>query len=385
MPLGQLWKTTSPGGHSTTRTYSTWGSLIAIADGENRTTSLRHFLSGDLSSSTDGAGRVTSYTYDADGRTASVTVPGSTSGVAVTRYGYTGAGRIASVQPPLLSSGSLAWTYGYDLAGRLTSQSDPLLRTRSATYDLDGLVTKVATAIPGAAGAITYTRDALGRLTATNYGDGFPSTTYTYRMDGSPATVTDAQGVKTYGYDTVGRPASLSRSGAAWAWTWNPDGTLKTQTRPGTGQTETFTYDQMDRVASVAGPDGTTSFGYDADSNLASVMTPNGVVETSVYDNASVLATRTLAKGATTLASHAIARNGAGDPTQVLSTRAGASTTQSFVYDNTGRMQGVCYVPVASCTGVNAAQQWWTYDLDGNRRSEKNGVGNRSDHHVGGV
>ena len=75
---------------------------------------------------TDRYGIVTSYTYDALGRTASMTRAAGTSGAVTLHYSYDAAGRTVKVEreAPGMSSPTVDGESDYDLAGRLTVQED---------------------------------------------------------------------------------------------------------------------------------------------------------------------------------------------------------------------------------------------------------------------
>lgn len=241
-------------------------------------------------------------------------------------------------------------------------------------------VVLVSTADSFAAGAsVSLTATASSDVAGSgHYGDGSPTITRTYDKDGRVATLTDAAGTRAYAYSTAGRLASIARTGTGpgtWSFTYNADGSLATQARPGTGQTETYSYDLAGHRTTAATPDGTLTFGYDADSNLTTTTGPTGT-ETRTLDPSGRLTglDYTNPLGATLL-SQTVTRAPDGSPTQITSTRGTATATTAYRYDGTGRLQGICDSPLADCDTPDDATAWWSYDVDGNRLTEKQGTG----------
>ena len=130
----------------------------------------------------------TTYTYDAMGRTASMTdALGNT-----TNYTYDALGRMTEELLPAPSEGKVrpATSYTYDSMGNLVSVTDALGNTTDYTYD------------------------ALGRVTEEQFPDmdptdddlTWPTTTYIYDAMGRVISITDAEDKTThYRYDALGR------------------------------------------------------------------------------------------------------------------------------------------------------------------------------------
>ena len=154
---------------------------------------------GLLATSTDARGKVTRFTYYANGDVASITAP---SGL-VTSYTYDAVGRkISEKQVSDSFPGGLTTTYTYDGMGRLLTQLDPATtdavtavkhqQRTTNKYDADGNVTE------------TDVEDAAGTDTAR-------VTTYDYDDFNRKIRVTDAEGHETeYGYDGFGNTVSAT-------------------------------------------------------------------------------------------------------------------------------------------------------------------------------
>jgi RHS repeat-associated protein len=356
--------------YTTTYGYDLDGDRTGVTDQLGHTTGTVYDRAGRVTSVTDANTHHRDYTYDDADRLKTVTAPD----LGVTTYGYDDAGQRTSTQNPRLKT----FSYTYDPVGRPASATDPLAHTTSRTYTLDGQPKKIVTARGNAGtpadGTITYTYDDTGRLTGTAYGDGATPVTYGYDKASRPTSMTDAAGTQTRGYDPAGRLTSLTRGTSTWTYGYYDDGTVKTRTRPDT-TVETWTYDTAARPTQVVAPAGTTTFTVDKAGNLTSSAHPNATTETQTWDRAGYLATVVTKKGAATLVSQAVTRDSVNNPTQTVINRGNKTETRSYRYDANDRLQGVCYVALSSCTGASAATQWWTYDPDGNRVTEKNGTG----------
>ncbi|HTJ34948.1 MAG TPA: LamG-like jellyroll fold domain-containing protein [Dactylosporangium sp.] len=226
---------------------------------------------GQLSTTTDPLGRVTSYTYDQLGRLASVTEP---------------------------SGGVRSFTY--DAVGDELTDTDATGARSASTYDYLGRVVTKTDAVrqTGAAYTSTYTYGTNGLLTGEKTPAGTVEST-TYNAAGEPVTSTDAAGiVTTYGYDGAGRPTRTTLADGTYSVTsydmagrqtadadYDAAGTLLRRatsrydaagnvvaSTDARGTTTTFNYDPTGLVLSEVQPvtateSITTSFGYDAGGN----------------------------------------------------------------------------------------------------------------------
>lgn len=418
---GHRTSTTDPLSHTTTVTYSPAGQVTATADPLANTTKFTYDpagrplttisprgtcatctplnytrtrgydLNGNLTSSKDELGRTTTHTYDAAdrhvttvnaksrtttlthddaGRLKTVKAPDT----GTTTYSYTDAGDLTGATGPRLK----ATTYGYDSAGRPNSVIDALGRQRTRTYTLDGQVATDVTARGNAGatpviGMITYTHDAAARPTGVSFGDGQPAVSFGYDSASRRTSMTDGVGTQTYTYDANSRVTGIGRGSSGWVYTYYDDGTINTRTRPD-ATLETHTYDLAGRPKTAVTPAGTTSYGWDADRNLVTSALPNGTTETQTWDRSGHLSKVATTSGSKVVVSQTLARDATNNPLETVTLRGRATDTRSFKYDPNDRLQGVCHTTQTACTGSAAATQWWTYDLDGNRTTEKNGT-----------
>ncbi|WP_194793011.1 LysM peptidoglycan-binding domain-containing protein [Caenimonas koreensis] len=146
-----------------------------------------------IATTTDGAGHITTYSYDGLSRSTSVTDSGTGITSRTTTYTYDGAGRTSSVTDALgqtdrytydgvgnkltfQNKRNAIWTYEYDAAGRLTDEYTPSVDVTSVT---SGLVMTTAARVI----RTTNTYDAAGNLLSRTEAVGRPeqrTTSYEY-------------------------------------------------------------------------------------------------------------------------------------------------------------------------------------------------------------
>ncbi|WP_380168902.1 DUF6531 domain-containing protein [Jannaschia sp. R86511] len=407
-PVGQVTQQTSPAGAVTTWTYdaesrvttevSPRGNEADCDCAADYTTAYAYDAAGNLLSTRDARGHTTTSAYDAQSNRVAMTDANNHT----TRWTYDVASRLTGVQAPDAqpnqataltydTNGQLAshttptgaaTTYAYDRSGRLVQEEKPSGRW-THTYDPNGNRTWTVTANGNATttagdGQITTTYDALDQPTKIDYSDTTPDVTYTYDAIGRTTRMVDGTGTRTYTYDALDRLTSTttgsSTTAKTWAYTYLPDHSPATSTRPD-GTTAAWTYDLDGNPEKVTLPAGDTTFEHDTDGNLLATTHANGTVETLAWDPTGNLTDISTTKNGTPLTGQAITRDPAGNPLQTTTTRAASQETRSYRYDANDRLQGICYSALTACTGAAAATQWWTYDRNGNRLTEKNGTG----------
>ncbi|MEU2286011.1 LamG-like jellyroll fold domain-containing protein [Streptomyces sp. NPDC013178] len=296
-----------PGGRTTTTVYSDGTSAYPSADGGvvpkglpvktvspgGAVNQVSYFSNGDVASTTDAIGLVTSYTYDGLGQVVTEKV-------------------VSDTYP-----NGLTTSYKYDAAGQVLEEHDPQLTDRvtgathaavtTSVYDDDGDVTSQTVA------------DASG-------GDHSRTQTWTYDAYDRVLTESDANAAEgasngnttTYTYDTSGnKTKEVTSAGNETRYTYDDNGNLLTQALMYTGdpvnpQTATLltessrAYDPAGRLASVTDAMGdTTAYTYTDDGLTATVKrtsadgTSTYTLESDVYDAAGNLTQQTTDNGET--------------------------------------------------------------------------------------
>lgn len=224
--------------------------------------SMTYDANGNIASSTDFNGNLTTYTYDLTRNLETSRTEGLTT---------------AGAKTPATRTINTVWDATYRKPVSITEQdtsgaSTVTLRTTSFSYDAKGnLLTNTITdgQTPTSTRTYAYTYDASGhRLSAdgprTDIAD---ITSYAYDAKGNLVTVTNALNhVTTLGsYDAHGRPGSIT----------DPNGLVTS-----------LTYDARGRLTSRSGGTETTRYTYDAAGQLITVAAPTGAAYTYTYDAA---------------------------------------------------------------------------------------------------
>src|SRR5437867_4873731 len=314
------------------------------------------------------------YTYDSQGRLATIT-QGTGVNARTSTLSYDTKNQLTNVQDPLLRNVGFA----YDLAGRITTQTLPDTRTIGYAYDGNGNVASITP--PGKpAHAFSYTPvDLESNYDPPNAGFSPKNTQYSYNLDRQLTLVTRPDGqALSLGYDTGGRLSTLTLPGnlvtnyAYGATT----GTLSSITLPG-GNSVSYTYDgsllqQTTWAGTVAGSvsrvydtnfrissqsvngANTIAFGYDNDSLLTSVgaetisrSAQNGLIsgtslgavtDTRTYSTFGELGQYTANVSGAPVLDVQYTRDKLGRITQKVETIGGVTDTFVYTYDTAGRL-----------------------------------------------
>jgi RHS repeat-associated protein len=231
------------------RVYSNINRLSQDIGAQSQTTSFGYDNQGNTTSITDPLNRVTANAYDALNRLKQMTDPAA----GLTRYGYDGLDQLTSVTDPRNN----ATTYSVDGLGNLTAQLSPDTGSSTNVQDAAG---NVVSSTDAKGQTTTSTYDALNRLTRIVYAQA--SGTQLRQID--------------YAYDQgsfgIGRLTTISETSAA--------GNLL--------QTIAYGYDQKGRVTSEArtlgGVIATTGYAYDAAGRMTGMTYPSGRTLTYAFD-----------------------------------------------------------------------------------------------------
>ncbi|MFD9493688.1 DUF6531 domain-containing protein [Streptomyces sp. NPDC060005] len=332
---------------------------VAVADADGARWERTYDDRGNLLTTTDPLGAVSSYSYDGRGhRLTETDALGST-----IRYDTDGAGLPVRVIDP---RGSVV-TVQRDACGRITMIDDPvggtvrqgwnsegllLWRERpdggreSWSYDAEGNLTEhrdaggfttlfehgpfnrptVRTDPDGT--RYQFTHDSEMRLTAVTNPRG-EAWSYRYDAAGRLIAETDFNGrTLTYDCDPVGRQIGRANgSGQTVRMTRDAEGRVVTS-RTGDGAVTSLRYDAAGRLVEAANPDSTVAYAYDAVGRITA-ETVDGRTVASAYDLVGRRVRRTTPSGATSRWSY----DSAGLPTSLLT--AGGELT--FTHDAAGR------------------------------------------------
>jgi len=310
---------TDVGGNKWTWTYDLLGRVVTTADPDTGTTSSTWNDLGQLTSSTDSAGKVISYAYDAAGRkTAEYAAPvGSQSSgnqLAAWAYDSVKVGQLTSATSYVGGTGGEVYKQvinSYDTGYRPTSTTSTI-PSNSITGSLAGSYTFTASYnIDGTPATVGY--PASGPLAAetVNFGydnKGFPYSEWSSASDyaeqsvytpwGAPAeidrgTSTSAQWSRMlYSYDGASlrlTQTRIQREANSWAndtntsYAYDSAGNVTSATDPVSGDNQCFQYDYLARLtAAWAQPSATCASGPPGASGLGG---PAPYQQTLTYDN----------------------------------------------------------------------------------------------------
>ena len=173
-----------------------------------------------------------------------------------TVYTYDALGDLTTV----VQGGSHNRSFIFDSLKRLTSSTNPETGTTPVTYTYDA-DSNVITKKDARTFTITYGYDVLNRMTGKTYSNGDPAVSYSYDQTGClglsacyntgrRTAMTDAGGSETWAYDQMGRELAEQRITNSitknTGYTYNLDGSLATLVYP-SGRTITYTTDSTQR------------------------------------------------------------------------------------------------------------------------------------------
>ena len=357
----QLLSVTDDEGETTSYGYDTHGNVIVMSDAAGRSTRAeadplgrivrRQLPDGQLTTCDYDAlarptscvgfdGRTTTYAYDPVARRVDRFGPED----AVSRF-FDADGRMVRVDDP---RGTTVMTR--DAAGRLTGWTEPAGEQVGSGYDLAGRRSSFTTS----SGTTTLARNGRGELVGLTSGPHVA--TYTRDLDGRLTTAVFPDGTTlSREYDPLGRPTRITYAAQGGETLRNTlytrDGQGRVTTVEVVGESlTTYSYDTLGRLieeqVEVSGePPAVTSYTYDAVGNRVS-QTDQAGSRTLTYDADD----RLLEDG---LRSYAWSPNGN------LLTRSGPTATESFSYDDRGRL--VRFVR----TGDSPTVVDYAYDVDG--------------------
>lgn len=365
---------------------------------------------GRLATQTDARTGATTFAYDNDDRTISMSAGGQT-----TSYAYDAFGRQTLITLPdngtvssaYYSTGELATNWGartypvaytYDYSGRMqtmTTWQDYAGNNGSATtiWNYDPLRGFLLSKTYADSSSVSYGNSPAGRLLTRTWARGI-TTTYAYNNAGDLGTITYTDATTpnvTFGFDRQGRKISVTDGAGTHALTYNDAGQLLTETFPNSGVVVTNSYDGLLRRSSLGGIGvSPVQYGYDNASRLQTVTAgsntatyayvPNSSLVSNIlfqtggqtkmttsksYDNLNRLTSITSVPSAASAVSYSYAYNAANQRTQ--STLADGSYWM-YTYDALGQVTGGQKY-WSDGSAVVGEQFGYTFDTIGNRQT----------------
>jgi RHS repeat-associated protein len=371
--LGQVSTVTNGAGDITTYTY--YGSTHASA--------------GLVATQTNDEGETIRYAFDELGRLI-YQWGAATNPLAYTYNVYGGLSQLrsyrasgdwnnASLPASFASATPSVTTWGYhNGSGLLTSKTDDAAKTVSYTYYNSGLL---ATRTWARGVVATYGHDSAGRVTTVDYSDSTPDVTISYRRDGQRLTTTDAAGTHalTYHPDT-GAPAGETvvgglLDGLVLSWPVDVDkrpGGFSAQLGSAPLTSISYGYDAQSRLEAVSDAGHGAVYGYATNSDLLHTTTlktggTTKLMGARLYNNAGQVASVTWSDSAAqVLMSHGYEYNSAGRRTRA---ELADGSYWSYSYNDKGEVTGALKKN-STDTAYPGLDLGYTFDEIGNRLTE---------------
>jgi RHS repeat-associated protein len=269
---GLLVGLTDAQGASWTLQRDALGRIVGESGPQGQISALTYDGRGSLLSRAAGGGAPERWEYDADGNCVRHTDPGGAAtafeigpyGVIAARTGPDGARyafahdtelRLTTVTGPL----GATWSYRFDPVGRLVGERD--FDGRELAYELDP-AGRVIRRVNAAAQAITLSRDALGRVVEQRDEAGDHSTRLRYDALDRLASVHSEEGELTYTRDAMGRVTSESFGGRSLTTSYDARGQAVASTTP-SGRTSVRRFDAAGALLDIEANGRGFSFGHD--------------------------------------------------------------------------------------------------------------------------
>ncbi|MFE9743102.1 RHS repeat-associated core domain-containing protein [Streptomyces sp. NPDC006477] len=248
---------TNADGHKDTYAYDTAGNTLSVTtsgtEGGQRTytynpaTPTCGGFQGQRCTAKDAGGKTTSFTYDVKGNLTKVTPP---TPLGVTTYTYDALGRTATST----DGRGVKTLYTYDARDRITTTDTSGYATVTHTYDADGNLTSRT----DGTGTTSWTFDGLNREQFRTLQDA-SLTTLAYTPGGEVDWYKDPNGTTDYTWDAAGRLTELlDPAGKKTTYAYNNNDKRTKTTYPG-GTTQNVTLDASNRPTAIKTVSGTAT------------------------------------------------------------------------------------------------------------------------------
>jgi RHS repeat-associated protein len=286
--------------------YPSGGPLKTFTDGAGKTTTYSYDADSNLTQVVDGAGNITNISYDTSNRVASITRVTNNTTLAgdTTTFTYNPGNTVVT------DPNGHATTYAFDSSGRGTNVTDGLGHQHSQSWNADNQPVNYTSPVNQATGKFDHNdydskNNQTGNTGPGNGSTAGPATTWSYNLSGAhpyfPDSATNPQGqTLSFGYDSStsaspnvqsvsqmigGSPTNLA--------SYNFDTTVKGQinsSTDGNGNSTSYGYETLAPYTGKGGdlktitpplPQGATTLGHDSLSRITSVK--DGLLQTTTY------------------------------------------------------------------------------------------------------
>ena len=295
-------------------------------------------LKDQLLTATQGSGEkasTSSYTYDSVGNVTSVT---------------NGNGKVTS--------------YSYDQLSNLVERMTSLGDKETYTYNIDNQLEKV-TKSDGK--TISYDYNKLDQLLKVEYSEKQEGQVlYTYDADGRRVSMSDLTGTSQYATNEEGEITGVRQGdGSLIQYEYDAYGNISKMIYPD-GSTVSYTYDELDRLTSVTDVKGQkTSYSYNPAGDLTEVDRGDGTKSFLTYDKAHRLTElRHVDKQDKLISSYGYEYDDGGYIAKETIKQDGETLVHTYTYDTLGQVENMT---VSDGAGKELSKLSYTYDLAGNK------------------
>ena len=285
---------------------------------------------------------------------------GSGEKASTSSYTYDSVGNVTSVT----NGNGKVTRYSYDQLSNLVERMNSLGDKETYTYNVNNQLEKV-TKSDGK--TISYDYNKLDQLLKVEYSekqDG--QVLYTYDADGRRVSMSDLTGTSQYATNEEGEITGVRQGdGSLIQYEYDAYGNISKMIYPD-GSTVSYTYDELDRLTSVTDVKGQkTSYSYNPAGDLTEVDRGDGTKSFLTYDKAHRLTElRHMDKQGKLISSYGYEYDDGGYIAKETIKQDGETLVHTYTYDTLGQVENMTVLDGA---GKELSKISYTYDLAGNK------------------
>ena len=285
---------------------------------------------------------------------------GSGEKASTSSYTYDSVGNVTSVT----NGNGKVTSYSYDQLSNLVERMTSLGDKETYTYNVNNQLEKV-TKSDGK--TISYDYNKLDQLLKVEYSekqDG--QVLYTYDADGRRVSMSDLTGTSQYATNEEGEITGVRQGdGSLIQYEYDAYGNISKMIYPD-GSTVSYTYDELDRLTSVTDVKGQkTSYSYNTAGDLTEVDRGDGTKSFLTYDKAHRLTElRHMDKQDKLISSYGYEYDDGGYIAKETIKQDGETLVHTYTYDTLGQVENMT---VSDVSGKELSKLSYTYDLAGNK------------------
>ena len=298
-------------------------------------------------------------TYDLKDQLLTAT-QGSGEKASTSSYTYDSVGNVTSVT----NGNGKVTRYSYDQLSNLVERMNSLGDKETYTYNVNNQLEKV-TKSDGK--TISYDYNKLDQLLKVEYSekqDG--QVLYTYDADGRRVSMSDLTGTSQYATNEEGEITGVRQGdGSLIQYEYDAYGNISKMIYPD-GSTVSYTYDELDRLTSVTDVKGQqTTYSYNPAGDLTEVNRGDGTKSFLTYDKAHRLTElRHMDKQDKLISSYGYEYDDGGYIAKETIKQDGETLVHTYTYDTLGQVENMT---VSDASGKELSKLSYTYDLAGNK------------------